>query len=217
MMGYAPFPEPLTARAFLFGGEQDAVTELSKALRSGDVGALVSRPLAGLGQGLQNAAVREVSSMSAGLLDIDLVYVLVAGWCKYAALAEAARRTAAAPGTEELVNVATHRVSAAHDPYIELLVDGVKVATVHVGLELRFDIKALVAGVKEGKLAAVHLGTCEIAASLSLQGVSVASRTTEVELPAVIRLGKGIPLLSDAQRARARSHQRPQRGSAQGA
>ncbi len=198
-MTYPTPPQPLTARIFLFGEKQDAVAALTNAMTSGDVGSTVCRQLGNLGQVGQSAAVRELSTVSAGLLELDLSYVLVAGWRKYSVLTAAARRTAETPDSEELVDIASHRVSAVHRPYVDLLVDGIHVTTVNFGLELQFDVKALIVAVRSGKLVALHSGKCNITARLGIEGFNIATREAQFELPLVIHLGNGIPL-RDTQR-----------------
>ena len=51
-----------------------------------------------------------------GVLALDLGDLVIAGWRKQGQLAAAAERTAANPGTSELVELATHRVSSVHHP-----------------------------------------------------------------------------------------------------
>lgn len=199
MTTYATPLQPLTARIFMFGGKEDAVAALSDAMTSGDLASAMGGALKNVSEGVRNAAVHELSTVSADLLDLDLASVLVAGWCKYSALTAAARRTVAAPGSEELVEIVSHRITAAHHPYVELLVNGVRVTTVDLGLELQFDIKALVAAVRSGKLVALHSGKCDITATLSIENINVATRHGQIELPLAIQLEGGVPLLSEAQ------------------
>ena len=66
-------------------------------LSAGGTGEL-GHALADLPTVTREAAVREVSRPAAGLLDIDLIGLLVAGWRAVHDLADAARRTLATPG-----------------------------------------------------------------------------------------------------------------------
>jgi hypothetical protein len=121
------------------------------------------------------------------VLALDLGDLVAAGWRKQGELAAAAERTAANPGTSELVELATHRVSSVHRPYVELLVNDVRVTTVNFELDLEFEIKALVATVRNGHLVSLHSGDCDLSATLSAEAVRLASRRRHFDLPLVVR------------------------------
>jgi hypothetical protein len=78
-MTTATLPKPLTVDVLLFGEKEDAATSLINAMTSGDVGSAVCGSLSELGKATKTAAVRELGTVSAGLLDLDLTDVLVAG------------------------------------------------------------------------------------------------------------------------------------------
>jgi hypothetical protein len=194
---------PTTALALLFGGDDDAALQtIADCLLSGnaagadpaadaDIGSAVAK----LPQAVREAAVRDVATAAAGLLNLNLADVLVAGWRKYEDLAAAARRTLAVPGSTELVDLAAHRVTMTAQPYVSMLVDGRRVATVRIELSLVFDVTAVVAGVSTGRLTALHSGRCDVTATLAIQGMDVATERARLQLPGVIALGTGIPLL----------------------
>jgi hypothetical protein len=112
---------------------------------------------------------------------------VVAGWRKQGQLAAAAERTAANPGTSEVVELATHRISSVHHPYVELFVNDVRVTTVNFELDLEFEVKALVATVRDGHLVSLHSGDCDLSATLTAEGVRLASRRQQFSLPVVVR------------------------------
>jgi len=60
----------------------------------------------------------------------------VAGWRRHAALTAAADRTRVNPGSWEVVDLATHRITSVHRPYVELLLNDVHVATVRFELRV---------------------------------------------------------------------------------
>ncbi len=117
------------------------------------------------------------------------------GWRKHADLTAAARRTLAARGSTDLVDLASHRVTAGQEPYVSLLVDGHRVATVRFGLSLVFEISALLAEVKAGRLAALHSGRCEVTGALAIQDINTIPRQAHVDMPGMIPLHEGIRLL----------------------
>jgi len=75
------------------------------------------------------------------------------------------------------------------------MVDGRQVATIRFGLTVEFDISALVAGIKAGLLVAVHAGSCDVTATLAIQGTQVQTASTHLDLPAALTVSPGIRLL----------------------
>ena len=179
--------QPSTASAFLFGGDQDAEHALAQALDEHGVLSSTGTALELVSQAGRKAAGRQVAVVANGLLDLDLGDLVVAGWRKQHQLAAAAERTAANPGSSEVVELATHRISSAHHPSVELLVNDAHVATVTFDLEVELIVKALVVTVRDGHVVSLHTGSCDLAATLAAEGVQLASRRGHLELPLVVR------------------------------
>ena len=187
---------PGTAANLLFGPGANAAEALAQQILSAPTG--LDQALEQLPQATRHAAVREAAAAAAGLLDVDLDSLLLAGWRAHRDLTGAARRTLAVPGSTELVDLIRHQVSVAQEPSVAVLVDGRQVATIQLGLSVDFDISALVAGIKAGLLVAVHAGTCDVTATLAIQGTDVLTATSHFDLPGVIRVSPGIALLPAA-------------------
>jgi hypothetical protein len=184
---------PGTAANLLFGPGANAAEALARQILSAPTG--LDQALERLPEATRHAAVREAAAAAAGLLDVDLDGLLLAGWRAHHDLTGAARRTLAVPGSTELVDLIRHQVSVAQEPSVAVLVDGRQVATIQLGLSVDFDISALVAGIKAGLLVAVHAGTCDLTATLAIQGTDVLTATSHFDLPAVMRVSPGIALL----------------------
>jgi hypothetical protein len=182
--------EPITARVFLFGD-----TDLVQAVQASGVADTVRQELGGFSRATQDEAVQQLARISAEVLDIDLALVLLGAWSRYAALKEAGRRTAAAPESEELVELLSHRVTVDHQPSIDLLVNGKRVATVRFSLQLQVTVDALTATIRRGRLIGLRAGRCDFEASVSIAGNTVARRREQLTLPLAMRLGSGIQLV----------------------
>lgn len=193
MMPAEPCPHP-AALTLLFG-PGDAAEALGHAIVSADADGSLGRALEHLPVQARTAAVREVAAAAAGLLDVGLGDVLITGWREHHDLTAAARRTLAAPGSTELVDLAEHRVTATLEPYVSVLVDGRQVATVQLGLTVVCDISAVLAGISAGRLVAVHSGDCDITVTLAIDEAEVVTRQARLALPGVITLHRGIRLL----------------------
>ena len=185
---------PDTVLTLLFGPGGQALDTLTHAITSAGGGNL-DRAVEKLPQAASDAAAREITAATAGLLDINLIDLLVAGWREYQDLTSAARRTLAAPGSTELVQLATHRVSVSQQPYVALLIDGHQVATVQLGLSVTFDVSAMLARVRAGKLAGVRAGSCDITATLAINDIDVASKQAHLDLPGEMALRHELRLL----------------------
>jgi hypothetical protein len=192
--------QPLTAAEFLFGGTKDSVDALAHALEEQGVLGSLGGALKGLSRAGREAASGQIANVAHGLLDLDLGDLVIGGWCKYADLTGAARRTIAAPGSTEVVELATHRITSTHRPFVEVLVDDVHVATVRFELCIEFVVKGLIGTVKRGRLVALHCGACDVTAKLAAEGRQLAKREAQLQLPLLLCLGDGIPLLHGTER-----------------
>jgi len=187
--------DPRTAAELLFGPGATAAAALTAQLLSAEGEVNLDRALRDLSPATRQAAARETAAAAAGLLDVDLAGLLVAGWRTHRDLTGAARRTLAAPGCTELVDLIRHQVTTAQQPSVTVLVDGRQVATIRLSLTVEFDISALVAGIRTGLLVAVHSGSCEVTATLAVQETDVLTASTHYDLPGVLAVSPGIRLL----------------------
>ena len=119
---------PHTALDLLFGPGNDTPEALARQLMSAGTDRDLGRALENLPRASRDAAVRETTAAAAGLLNLDLIGGLVAGWRKHHDLTAAAQRTIAAPGSVELVDMAGHQISISQHPSVTVLVDGAQVA-----------------------------------------------------------------------------------------
>ena len=196
-MTLPPQNPPQTVLDLLFTPGEDSPTAVVPELLSPGATGDLGRALENVPATLREAAVRETINAAKGLLDVDLTGFLVSGWQKHREVLAAARRSVAAPGSIELVNLATHQITATQRPVVNLVVDNQRVASVELGVFVVFDISALVAGIRGGRLVAVHAGRCDVTATLAIQDIKVISRRVTFALPGIIPLGQGIPLLAD--------------------
>ncbi|GAA2792636.1 hypothetical protein GCM10010441_17360 [Kitasatospora paracochleata] len=188
--------EPITVRDFLFDGERvSPVDAIEQSLHQyGTVGALLGgvRRLTG---SAGRAVEHEVATVTDGLLGLDLLDAVAGGWSRHAALRAAARRTRDAPGSEEVVALATHRITSRHRPQVEVLVDGAPVGTLEVDVDLAFELVGLVAVVRRARLTALRTGQCTLGGRLGVQGHLVTERKRQYDLPGAVRMRDGLRLL----------------------
>ena len=198
---------PVTVRAILFGdappAEAVAGTPGWRAVVEG-----LTPALSAVSAGGRTVVERELASALAGLLDLDLAETLLSGWRKHRALVEAAAATRADPAASEVVQLATHRVTAAHRPYVEVVVNGATIATVGFELSLTLDVDVAVATVRRARLVAVHGGRLTVTVAVTAAGRELVARVVTLDPALTVSLGDGVALLPDEAPARGQAHVR---------
>lgn len=190
----------LTVRTFLVGEKPgDDPGQLRQLLSDHDVLKQCGGDLARLTRQGREAAEEQLASAAAGLLELDLGDLLIYGWRTRERVVKAARQTRQTPGRREIVQLGTHRITSAHDPTIDLLVDGVKVHTFRFQLTMVFDIEVAALVIWNGLLTALKTGDCEATGSLSLEmpgeDVDLVKARRKISPHLIITIGHGIPLL----------------------
>jgi hypothetical protein len=185
--------QPHTALALLVGGDVPE-PELGR-LWDGPTGAGVQAALNRIEPVLRAATKLEITKAASALLQLDLIGMLVDGWRKYEDLLVVARRGLETPGSTELAELASHRVTVGAHPYIDVVVDGKTIATVRLELTVVFDVTVLAVSVRDGAIVALHAGRTDITATLTVDGVKAPVGHEVVDLPLTVVLGDGIPLL----------------------
>lgn len=155
------------------------------------------RRLALLTEVARAVLIDELLEALRAVLDDNLTDLLVTSWSRYQALVAAGRETSTAPGAECMVRLAGHTVRIEQRPDLELRVDGIRVVTLHVALDVRYDVVEAIARVREGRLVEVRAGSPEVEVVLSVDGVEVSRKSTRLEMLAVLDLGVGIPLVPE--------------------
>ena len=184
-----------TALDLLFGSDTDAAEALAGEILPPGGGRNLGRALAHLPETTRRAAAQQAATAAAALLNIDLIGALVRGWRKHRDIVSAAQRTLAAPASTELVSMPAHEVTLYQRPSVSVVLDGQRVATVHLVLSVVFDVNALLLLISRGRLVTVHSGRCEITATLAVQDADLLVRRADLDLPGVIPLRCGIMLL----------------------
>lgn len=187
----------LSAAAFLFGGGDDSVQQLADALEENGVVGAATSGMRTLSKAGLDAVGGQIASVVHDLLDIGLDTLILEGWRKFDDLHAAAERTRAGLGSSEVLDLASHSITSSHQPRVELRLDDVPLATVEFELALTFALKAAVATVRDGRLVSLHSGVCDVEGSLGVGDKSLASRSGHFQLPLMVHLGGGLPLLAE--------------------
>jgi hypothetical protein len=197
MTSVATVVPPLTARLLLSGTAVDTTAALARAMERHGVARSALRGVRWLSASSLGVVERELAGVLEGLLDLDLGEVLVAGWRKHAALIAAGERTAAAPASKEVVELATHRVTWTCRPSVDLVLDGAKLATLEFVLTIEFVLVGVSAVVWQGHLVAVQGGDCSVTGDLELGGADLCHREQRVDIAWLAPLRPAVPLVGN--------------------
>jgi len=191
-------PPPVTVRTLLLnaGGGTDDVTLLRETLAErGVLGRLMIGP-AHLAEAVRGSLRTELADIIAGLLELDIGDLILAGWRKRIELLEAAHRTIKTPGSRELVPLATHETTAGHQAAVDIMVDGLAVHRVQLDLAVIIWFEGVLAVILDGRLTRIRCARSAMTATLAADGFQLAHRSRAFDLGAAIRLGRaGVPLL----------------------
>ncbi len=133
--------------------------------------------------------------MAREFLDIDLLSVMIEGWCKYEGLRDAALRTRSTAASEE-VRLSTCKISMVQHPRIDVMVGEQTVHSIDFAVSVVVDAATLNAVLRHGALVELTSGTCDVTVTFGTEYVSVsASRTFDPHL--AVNLGQGIPLVDE--------------------
>jgi hypothetical protein len=185
----------LSPRLLLAGQPVDAADRLAAELQRHGVARTAfgqARQLSSAASGLVD---REIAAVLAGLLELDLGDVLLTAWRGHRALVAAGRRTAAEPAGREVVDLASHRVRWASRPSVDLVLDGVRLATLEFALEVEFVLVGVAAVVWRGHLVAVQGGDCTVTGQLSFADVPLLRGSWRVDVAWLVRLDPAVPLV----------------------
>lgn len=191
-----PTVDRMSVRSLLLGaGDADASGLVARSVEDQGVGATVGGAVGGMTGRGRSAVCDEVGHVADSLLDIDITDVLFAGWRKHSDLVAAARRTFAAPGSEELVLLATHKITSKHCPHVDVRVDDVVVTRVDMELTLTLLVRGMLGVVTDGRLVGLRGGEADVTGVWMCEHVKLVERRTTYDLPGEVQLGAGIDLL----------------------
>jgi hypothetical protein len=149
--------------------------------------------------GVRTVAMQRLGGVVAEAIDVDVLGALRSGWQRYQSLTSAADRTLAAPGSEEIVELATHRVTSTHEPSVEVFFDGEPLFTISFRLDLTFELRAVEGVVRGGRLVELGSGKVHLQVDLTCEDVPVRSVMRTFDLKVAMPLGSGIPLVHQAE------------------
>jgi hypothetical protein len=184
--------QPRTARDALFP-RRDMTRGLPEVLKHSEVSAQMSRAVPHLSAAGRWELLRRTADAAAELLDLDLLNLVMQTLRTYQALMAAAERTAATPGSVEVVQLVSVPTPWQNQATVQLWMDETPCLRIHLQLDIVLEL-SLEATVKNGRLVALPNGRCTATVTLSAQGSTLVTGRTALDLPTALALGNGVPL-----------------------
>jgi hypothetical protein len=184
-----------TLRGFFFTRPADAGEQLGGVAQSAADDDGLGRTLGR--RSIRGAVFAQIGEKAAGVLDRSYSEIFHEVWGRHDALRQSAANTRDRPGSEEIVEMTTYDVSFEDRPTITVQVGDLEPLALPMEIVLQMTVRGLIAVVRDGRLVGLRAGTAEITGTLSFAGTQVATKQATLELPGVIMLGRGLPLLGD--------------------
>jgi hypothetical protein len=130
-----------------------------------------------------------VSRYVSQLLDIRLGDVLAGAWNKARAVKRSLEKSTKDPGKEILLELAEHKIMSKHEPYLELLRNGVRVATLKFNVDLELTLQGAVLRILDGKIKDVQVGQIKGKGTIKGGGAILLEKSIgPIEIPGTIAL-----------------------------
>jgi hypothetical protein len=144
-----------TLNDFFEPSAQELTARLRKAMSDGSLSGADGGVGAVPGSGLfARAIANEVDK----LLDVSLGDILIGGWNKAQALGEALRKSARSPGKEILLQLAEHKVSSTHKPYVSLVRNEHEIARVPFTVAVELVVQGAMLRIVDGAIRDIETG-----------------------------------------------------------
>ncbi len=118
----------------------------------------------------------QVSVALLRLLDMSLGNVAMEAWHKYAEVARAKRRTAAEPGSRQVVELGEHTVTSIHTPTVHATLGAAAITLLRLKLEMEITVSSLTLLVEHGRVVDSRPGRARASLTLSGEGTTLVKK-----------------------------------------
>lgn len=137
----------------------------------------------------------QVADHLCGFLQENVVTIFAGAWSKYVELRRCAKETREDTKSTTDVALAEHDFKWEIDPDIDVLLNGVKVASIPFTIELACTVIGLELSLRQGSVYRVRGGRCNCKAGISCSGFPIWDRSLAgVDLPGELRLTHPVSL-----------------------
>ena len=178
---------------FATRGSSDLESRLSELRSSDELRELVhvlKVPLAGY-----MGAAGDLAKALWDLLDLDITDILVKTWNESGVLKKYLNPAEYNPDAEFSVTLSEHKIKSEHHPYLDILLDGVKLLRVILDIGLEFGFDGIVLKIKNARIMEIRTGSCQAKGAVSYKGLQLLKQESgRLDLPGSMHFEKGIPI-----------------------
>jgi hypothetical protein len=179
-----------TLNDFFLPSEAEVARRLARALSDGTIGATVGG-VAGPSALAWRMLPRVVAGHLGQLLDIGIGDILVGAWNKSHALRQNLSKSAQAPGKETFLELAEHKVTSKHKPYVALLRNGQEVARLPFSVDVEITLQGAVLKILDGAIREIQTGQMKGKGSVKCGGALLVERQLQpLKLPVTMPVGR---------------------------
>lgn len=153
------------------------------------------------------AAMPELGSKIAELLDIRVHDILLTAWKKVEAVRQALEESKQTPDKATYLDLAEHSVDYETNPFIDVKLKKVSVKRVTLNVAMNLKIKGFGLKIQNGLIRELQAGKCEGKGTIKFQKLSIAEKKLEpIKFPLSIKIPNLIPI---AEEVKGKSPEKP--------
>ena len=175
----------VTVNQWLLPAEVELANRIKEALADEGVG-LKGGGFPLLGAGMMPAAI---ARHLAGLLDIGMADVLLGAWNKSHGLRQQLEKSANAPGKEMFLQLAEHKITSTHQPYIALMKDGQEMGRLPFSVSLELVLQGAVVRILDGAIQEIQTGKVKGKGTVKCAGAILVEKELQpIAIPGTIQV-----------------------------
>jgi hypothetical protein len=137
---------------------------------------------------------RDIGNALASALRLRLADVLVAGWNKYYEISKYKDRKKYPSDAIIEVPLAGHTFTSSHEPRVEILANGARVADIRFQVDLEIEVECAVLTIQDAKIKSISTGMCEGTGTLRCESLVFAKTSKSFTIPGTASFGEGVPI-----------------------
>lgn len=186
---------PLAVKGVLFDGTaDDAKKALRKSLQRKKVFEALRHVAGVLGREALDAVEAEILRQADNMISAPVVDAIMAAFRTYDRLMDAGRATVADASKTQLVDLSSTKITSRNTWTVEVSIGAPRIS-IDFTLTIVVDLHAAVATVRAGKITSIGDGHCDIHATFTAMGQSLADRQRHLDLHDHLSFDPGVVLV----------------------
>ncbi len=170
--------------SWLLPRSRDTQARLERVVAQASVNRESARPLRTLGVVARRALAEEIEAKLRMVLSETLADLVLGGWHTYGAITEAVGKSRTRPGVEQIVPLRDHVITVDRTHNLDIEVDRFPVLSLAAEAQVRLQLFAAVAVVRDGHVVEIRSGQASANGILSVDRVDVSRKTLTFPLDA---------------------------------